>query len=154
MARRTNQETNLRMGNYLSSATRFSTATNPDPPSGTEVATRTSPEPESGPTETTQQRPPVRQQIQPEPEETLPARQTVYRKPILYIFSPRSDLNVSVTLSLIPELRFSAIYPVVPVKRSSLAGESIRWNIRTRHDGNLLEVDTAMETSYLFWEAV
>jgi hypothetical protein len=74
------------------------------------------------------------------------------RKPIIYIFTP-SVVNVSVTLSLIPELRLSAIYPVVPIKRLVPAGEQVQWNVRASPGGCLTEADTGLETSYLFWEA-
>ncbi|KAJ7118843.1 hypothetical protein C8R44DRAFT_922601 [Mycena epipterygia] len=65
------------------------------------------------------------------------------KKPVIY-FSPEI-INVSVKLSLVPAWSFSSVYPIVL--------ETVQWNIRTRMDGNLTEVDTGMKVSYLFWEA-
>jgi hypothetical protein len=74
------------------------------------------------------------------------------RKPVIYIFAP-SAMDVSVTLSLIPELRLSAVYPVVPIKRLVPAGEQVQWKVRAIPGGCLIEANTGLETSYLFWEA-
>jgi len=74
------------------------------------------------------------------------------RKPVIYIFSP-TDIDVSVTLSLTPDLRFSAIYPVVPTKRSPSSGQQVQWTVHTHRDGTLTETNTGLEVSYLFWES-
>ncbi|KAH7925419.1 hypothetical protein BV22DRAFT_432297 [Leucogyrophana mollusca] len=74
-----------------------------------------------------------------------------HRKPVLYLHSP-DDIDVSVTISLTSEWNFSAIYPVVPVKRG--AGEQVRWDVRTRADGSLIEKTTGLEIAYLFWETL
>jgi len=74
-------------------------------------------------------------------------------KPVIYLFSP-SEIDASVTLSLVPDWRFSAVYPVVPIK--SLypeLGEQIQWQVRVHKDGSLTEIDTGLEMTYLFWEA-
>lgn len=71
------------------------------------------------------------------------------RKPVIYLYSP-VDIDASVKLSLSPEWRFSAIYPVVTPKQN---GEHIDWNVRTHQDGNLTEKNTGLEVSCLFWEA-
>ena len=47
-------------------------------------------------------------------------------KPVIYLYAP-SDIEASVTLSLTPEWRFSAVYPVVPTKRSF--GGHVQWNV-------------------------
>jgi hypothetical protein len=73
-------------------------------------------------------------------------------KPVIYLWAPH-EVEASVTLSLVKEWSFSAIYPVVPAKRLSTGGESIHWNVRTRSDGLLLESNTSLEVSYLYWEA-
>lgn len=74
------------------------------------------------------------------------------KKPVIYFFSPEI-IDVSVKLSLVPAWSFSSVYPIVPVETSKSGRETVQWNIRTRVDGNLTEVDTGMEVSYLFWEA-
>jgi hypothetical protein len=71
-------------------------------------------------------------------------------KPVIYLYSPL-DIDVSVTLSLTPEWRFSALYPLVPMTR--IGEEHIQWNIRTHQDGSLTEKNTGLDVSYLFWEA-
>jgi hypothetical protein len=74
------------------------------------------------------------------------------RKPVIYIFSP-TDIDVSVVLSLIPDLRFAVIYPTVPTVCSPSSGEQVRWVVRTRQDGTLIERNTGLEVGYLFWES-
>jgi hypothetical protein len=74
-------------------------------------------------------------------------------KPVVYLFSP-SEVDASVTLSLVPDWRFTAIYPVVPIKSLSPPfGEQIQWNVRVHQDGTLTEASTGLQTTYLFWEA-
>jgi hypothetical protein len=77
-------------------------------------------------------------------------RYQVGGKPVIYLYAP-SDIEASVTLSLTPEWRFSAVYPVVPTKRSF--GRHVQWNVRTHQDGSLTELNTGLDVSYLFWEA-
>ncbi|KAJ7025805.1 hypothetical protein C8F04DRAFT_967183 [Mycena alexandri] len=53
------------------------------------------------------------------------------------------EKKVSVAVTLTPEWNFSAIYPVAPAKPLlSIKGERIRWNVRMRLDGNLMELNT------------
>jgi hypothetical protein len=59
---------------------------------------------------------------------------------------------MSIRLSLAQELRFSAVYPVVPVERKG-ERERIEWNVRTKLSGNLIEKRTGLEVAYLFWES-
>lgn len=73
-------------------------------------------------------------------------------KPVIYLYSP-VDVEASVQLSLIPEWRFSAIYPVVPAVSNKRRGQQIEWNVRTHQDGCLTETNTGLKVSYLFWEA-
>lgn len=73
-------------------------------------------------------------------------------KPVIYLFSPE-DVDATVTLSLVPEWRFSLVYPVVPIKHKDNGHEKIRWDIRTHSDGSLVEKITGLDVSYLFWEA-
>ncbi|EGO03685.1 hypothetical protein SERLA73DRAFT_149900 [Serpula lacrymans var. lacrymans S7.3] len=59
-------------------------------------------------------------------------------KPVIYLNSP-TNIDILVAMSLVPEWQFSAIYPVIPIKNSSL-GEHIEWNVRTHsHDGTLTD---------------
>jgi hypothetical protein len=68
-------------------------------------------------------------------------------KPVIYLYSP-SDIDASVNLFLIPEWRFSAIYPTVSTKT-----DHVEWNVRTHQDGSLTEKNSGLNVSYLFWEA-
>jgi hypothetical protein len=74
------------------------------------------------------------------------------RKPIIYLYPP-VQIETSVTLSLIPEWTFSAIYPVVPVKSLVTGTQQINWKVLAKPDGNLTERATGLEVAYLFWEA-
>lgn len=75
-------------------------------------------------------------------------------KPVIYLFSP-IEQEVSVQLSLVNEWRFSAVYPVVPIKPSALlGGETLTWRALTHDDQTLTETTTGLRASYLYWEAV
>lgn len=74
-------------------------------------------------------------------------------KPVIYLFSP-TEITVSVSLRLLPEWSFSAIYPVVPVKSSATVQEEyIHWDVKIYIDGSLTETNTGQDVAYLFWEA-
>lgn len=74
-------------------------------------------------------------------------------KPIIYVKSP-DQIDVSLTLYLTTDWSFSAIYPVVPAKPwLQGGGQSVSWDVRTNHDGTLLEKRTGLVVSYLYWEA-
>lgn len=78
-----------------------------------------------------------------------------HRKPVLYLWSPSAmaqDLHVSLTLS--PEWDFTVLYPIVPVKRDPKAGQSLQWYVRTKPDGTLVETETGLDVSYLYWETM
>ncbi|KAG2136981.1 uncharacterized protein EDB93DRAFT_1253836 [Suillus bovinus] len=70
------------------------------------------------------------------------------KKPVIYLYSP-SDIDVSVKLSLIPELSLSVIYPIVTIEDH---GHRLEWNVRTHQDGSLTEHNSGLNVSYLFWE--
>ncbi|KAF6748213.1 hypothetical protein DFP72DRAFT_820613 [Ephemerocybe angulata] len=72
-------------------------------------------------------------------------------KPVIYLY-PTSATQVSAKLSLVPEWEFSAIYPVVPAKRTD-AGEALEWVVDAASNGVLREVGSGMEMSFLYWEA-
>ncbi|KAJ7097361.1 hypothetical protein C8R44DRAFT_643573, partial [Mycena epipterygia] len=76
-------------------------------------------------------------------------------KPVIYIYSP-VDIDIAVSLTLIRDWSFSTIYPVVPAKSPfspSGVGQRILWNVRTHPDGSLIELNTDLDVTYLFWEA-
>jgi len=75
------------------------------------------------------------------------------RKPVIYLLSPEA-IEVSVTLSLIPQWRFSSIYPIVPIHRPIHGSkEEITWRVRVHPGGELTELITGINVAYLFWEA-
>lgn len=73
------------------------------------------------------------------------------RKPVIYIFSPK-DMEVRIELSLTSSWKFTALYPVVPIKvwRNK---DIITWDIHTKTDGTLTELNTGLDVAYLYWEA-
>ncbi|KAK1233446.1 hypothetical protein PQX77_003398 [Marasmius sp. AFHP31] len=78
-------------------------------------------------------------------------------QPVIYLFSPRG-IKARVRLGLVRGWEFSAIYPVVPIKRPEAAmpgkiHQSLEWIVETRQDGSMLEKTTDLEVAYLFWEA-
>ncbi|KAJ7584136.1 hypothetical protein C8J56DRAFT_1095353 [Mycena floridula] len=57
--------------------------------------------------------------------------------------------------SLIDEWKLSAIYPVVAINPPSHENlETVQWKVKAYPDGSLLETQTNLKVSYLFWEAV
>jgi hypothetical protein len=75
-------------------------------------------------------------------------------KPVIYLFSP-TPLEASVTLSLVQEWKLSVVYPVVPIKQSAARkGQKFSWEVQTKEDGSLTELNTGLDVSYLFWEAM
>ncbi|KAF9061948.1 hypothetical protein BDP27DRAFT_1234272 [Rhodocollybia butyracea] len=81
-------------------------------------------------------------------------------KPIIYIFPPtgQEEMDVSVSLSLIQQWKFSAIYPVVSVQpnqlEKSIPGECVTLDVRMHRDQTMTEKSTGLTVSYLYWEAV
>ncbi|PVF97914.1 ubiquitin-domain-containing protein [Serendipita vermifera] len=73
-------------------------------------------------------------------------------KPVIYVLSPVS-MDATVSLTLVPEWSFSAIYPVRAPLQLPDGSQSIEWKVRTREDGTLVDRDTSTEISYLYWEA-
>lgn len=89
-----------------------------------------------------------------EPGDTLSVFWTLRgRKPVIYLFPP-ADIEASVTLSLVPEWKLSAIYPVVPIKSLvSGLGEQVKWDVQARKNGSMTEKNTGLGVAYLFWES-
>ena len=73
-------------------------------------------------------------------------------KPIIYILSPNTLSNVSVSLSLASAWSFSALYPSADIANNN-GMETVQWIVRTSPDGTLLDKHTGLQVSYLFWEA-
>ncbi|KAF8309817.1 hypothetical protein DL93DRAFT_2062600 [Clavulina sp. PMI_390] len=76
-------------------------------------------------------------------------------KPVIYLFPPVGRaLHASVSLSLVPEWSFSAVYPIAPVKPiGNHQGERITWNVEVKPGGDMIDKSSQLEVSYLFWEA-
>ncbi|KAF6748197.1 ubiquitin-domain-containing protein [Ephemerocybe angulata] len=74
-------------------------------------------------------------------------------KPVIYLFPPIAT-RVTTRLSLVPEWKFSALYPIAPVtKEGTDAGQRVEWIVDAEPSGILNEVSTGLEVSYLYWEA-
>ncbi|KAF8348444.1 hypothetical protein F5887DRAFT_587201 [Amanita rubescens] len=91
------------------------------------------------------------------PVPTVIAAPRVLRKPVIYLYPP-TPISVNVRLALTSTWKFSAIYPLVPVKRAEsnsslpIEGETIAWNVFAEPNGTLRSSD-GLKVSYLYWEA-
>ncbi|KIO32125.1 hypothetical protein M407DRAFT_18935 [Tulasnella calospora MUT 4182] len=82
------------------------------------------------------------------------------RKPVVYLYPPEPT-QVSVKLSLIPEWRFSVLYPYAPVEdikqsEGQRLGQRTEWNVLARPDGTMTVITgdhAGVDAAYLFWEA-
>ncbi|KAG8923712.1 hypothetical protein FRC01_012444, partial [Tulasnella sp. 417] len=82
------------------------------------------------------------------------------RKPVVYLYPPEPT-QVSVKLSLIPEWRFSVLYPYAPIEdikhsEGRALGQKTEWNVLARPDGTMTVITgdhAGMDAAYLFWEA-
>lgn len=75
-------------------------------------------------------------------------------KPVIYLLPPFGrHVEATVKLSLVPEWKFDAVYPVVPVTTSPTGDQTLQWNVEASPDGTLLEKNAGLRVSYLFWEA-
>ncbi|KIO32160.1 hypothetical protein M407DRAFT_18964 [Tulasnella calospora MUT 4182] len=85
------------------------------------------------------------------------ARGTVWkpaRKPVIYLYSPTA-INAKVRLSLIPQWKFSAVYPQ-PTEGSFKEGKSaqmVEWDVVVNPSGTISTKGISTEVAYLFWEA-
>lgn len=75
------------------------------------------------------------------------------RKPVVYLFPPQALPQVDVSVHLVPQWSFTHIYPLVDPKRHADGRQAITWTVSASPDGTLVEKDTGLELSYLFWEA-
>ncbi|KAK2464928.1 hypothetical protein APHAL10511_003004 [Amanita phalloides] len=90
------------------------------------------------------------------PPRYAPAPRKLCRKPVIYLY-PATPISINVRLSLTSSWQFSAIYPLVPIKRSgsiaqSTGGETAFWDVLATPDGTL-RLPGGLEVSYLYWEA-
>ncbi|KAF5386694.1 hypothetical protein D9615_001975 [Tricholomella constricta] len=74
------------------------------------------------------------------------------KKPMIYVFSP-ADMDVSIAVSLGRDIEFSTTYPIVPIRMRHPTGEKIQWDVHTGSSGTLVERESGLELSALFWEA-
>ncbi|KAG6917025.1 hypothetical protein DXG01_004151 [Tephrocybe rancida] len=81
-----------------------------------------------------------------------PRKRPALRKPVIYVFSP-TEIDVSVSVTLDKDMEFTAVYPIVPVKKLQPQGEKIQWDVHTGSNGMLVERETGLELTSLFWEA-
>ena len=74
-------------------------------------------------------------------------------KPVVYLFPPSLIPDARVSVSLVPQWSFSHVYPLAAPKQLENGRERVRWSVSAQPDGTLVEKDTNLELSYLFWEA-
>jgi len=77
------------------------------------------------------------------------------KKPVIYLLSP-TPLEASVKLSLAPQWDLSVIYPVVPIKArlNSNSNQEVTWRVKVLPNGDLKELTTGLDVTFLFWEAL
>lgn len=70
-------------------------------------------------------------------------------KSVIYLLPPSGkEIYALVKLSLLPEWRLSAIYPVVPINTLNAGDQALQWNVKASSDGTLLEKSTGLEVAY------
>ncbi|KAI1787044.1 ubiquitin-domain-containing protein [Ganoderma leucocontextum] len=74
-------------------------------------------------------------------------------KPVIYLFPPSPIPDATVSVSLVPQWSVSHVYPLAASKQLEDGRQRIAWSVSARPDGTLVEKDTDLELSYLFWEA-
>ncbi|BGP44028.1 hypothetical protein JCM10450v2_008245 [Rhodotorula kratochvilovae] len=74
-------------------------------------------------------------------------------KPVIYLFPPAHLPSATVSLSLSPEWEFSALYPVVDVKKDERSRPRVEWSVSASPDGSLVDLSSGLQLKYLFWEA-
>ncbi|KAG6816107.1 hypothetical protein H0H87_008564 [Tephrocybe sp. NHM501043] len=67
--------------------------------------------------------------------------------------SAKPEIDVSVSVTLGKDMEFTAVYPIVPVRKLRPQGKKIQWDVHTGADGTLVERETGLQLSSLFWEA-
>ncbi|KAG8976286.1 hypothetical protein FRC05_004202 [Tulasnella sp. 425] len=75
-------------------------------------------------------------------------------KPVIYLYPP-TPINAKVQLSLVPQWKFSAVYPQ-PVGGSFKEGkcsQSAEWDVVAHPCGMMTMKGSSTEVGYIFWEA-
>ncbi|KAG8906502.1 hypothetical protein FRC01_007994 [Tulasnella sp. 417] len=75
-------------------------------------------------------------------------------KPVIYLF-PHTKIDVKVKLSLVPQWKFSAVYPR-PIKGSfkeGMSSQTAQWNCSAYPNGMITMEGSPAEIAYIFWEA-
>ncbi|KAG8952355.1 hypothetical protein FRC04_004783 [Tulasnella sp. 424] len=75
-------------------------------------------------------------------------------KPVIYLYPP-TPINAKVQLSLVPQWKFSAVYPL-PVKGSFKEGkcsQTAEWDVIAHPCGMMTMEGSSTEVAYIFWEA-
>ena len=75
------------------------------------------------------------------------------RKPVVYLYPPRALQHATVSVSLVPQWSFAHTYPHVEPKPAEDGRQEITWAVSAEPDGTLVEKDTGLQLTYLFWEA-
>ena len=83
----------------------------------------------------------------------IPRPNQFMRQPVVYLFPPQALPEVTVSIHLVPQWSFTHIYPLVNPKQEADGRQAITWTVSASPDGSLVEKDTGLELSYLFWEA-
>lgn len=73
-------------------------------------------------------------------------------KPVIYILSPITLEDISVSLALTDGWSFTTLYPNTTVV-SEEHKETVHWVVDASPDGTLLNRRSGLRISYLFWEA-
>ncbi len=74
-------------------------------------------------------------------------------KPVIYLFPPTPIPDATVSVTLVPQWSFTHVYPLALSKHLEDGRQRVSWSVSAQPDGALLEKDTCLELSYLFWEA-
>ncbi|KAG8936595.1 hypothetical protein FRC00_008317 [Tulasnella sp. 408] len=75
-------------------------------------------------------------------------------KPVIYLYPPMPT-NVKVRLSLVPQWRFSSVYPQ-PIQGSFKEGktsQTAEWDVVAHPNGMMTTAGSSAEAAYIFWEA-
>lgn len=72
---------------------------------------------------------------------------------MIYLFPPHEIPHATVSVSVVPQLSFTHVYPQSEAKILQDGRQSITWSLCAGPDGTLVETGSGLELSYLFWEA-
>ena len=75
------------------------------------------------------------------------------RKPVVYLFPPQTLPNATISVHLVPQWKFTHIYPLSDTQLLDDGRQTITWSVSASPDGTLVEKGTGLELSYIFWEA-